>query len=66
LEIPNPKFPAYRQAGKIQISSDYQFPNLSGSFLWSDFISFGHWSIEYYLGIGACLPAGRQGIWLLK
>jgi len=27
-------------------------------------LDFAHWSIGYYLIIGACLPAGRQGIWL--
>jgi hypothetical protein len=32
MEIPNPKFPADRQAGKIQINFNYQFPNLSRDF----------------------------------
>jgi hypothetical protein len=32
MEIPNPKFPAYRQAGKIQINFNTQFPNLSRDF----------------------------------
>ena len=47
----------------IQISSNYQ--PYEESFLWPNFMSFGHWFIGYYLVIGACLPAGRQGVWLL-
>jgi hypothetical protein len=39
--------------GEIPITK-YQFSKM-----------FGHWVIGIYLMIGACLPAGRQGSWLL-
>jgi hypothetical protein len=51
MEFPNPEF---QNPNKLQTINSQIYLE---AFLWFDFISFGPWSIEYYLEIGACLPA---------